>query len=130
MWMESGVLNLTHSEAVGNAAYGPGAEGGVIDATGTARFELIDTAFVANSAGKSDDGEMLGHGAAVNYDPSDIGSAPAVQGCVFTNNTGLSSFRATQAVHFTCRPGQWAPSTGGLDELAPSGSSEILPEVV
>ena len=43
---------------------------------------------------------------------------PDVDNCTFTNNSGLSTFRALQNVDFTCRRGQWTPSTGAFDELA------------
>ena len=110
VWIACGELNVTASRVAGNEA--TRAVGGGIDARGAAAFFLLDSAFVANRAAQ-------GHGAAVNYDPSVLSSnPPALDNCTFSDNAGLSSFRATQTVDFTCGRGQWTPSTGAFDELA------------
>ena len=111
VWQSCGQLDLSGSTVSHNAATSSSSVGGAIDAEGAAGFILRDSAFVANRAG--------GHGAAVNYDPSVLSSDPPdVDNCTFTNNSGLSTFRALQNVDFTCRRGQWTPSTGAFDELA------------
>ena len=117
VWQSCGQLDLStstvshNSAGLSSSAQSSAAVGGAVDAEGAAGFILRDSAFATNYAG--------GHGAAVNYDPSVLSSDPPdVDNCTFTNNSGLSTFRALQNVDFTCRRGQWTPSTGAFDELA------------
>ena len=118
VWQSCGQLDLSGSTVSHNAATSSSSVGGAIDAEGAAGFILRDSAFVANRAG-GHGAAVKGHGAAVNYDPSVLSSDPPdVDNCTFTNNSGLSTFRALQNVDFTCRRGQWTPSTGAFDELA------------